>query len=681
MRAVSMQVATYLEEMQTGLKRHFGLEQFRPGQADVVASVLSGRNTVVVMPTGAGKSLCYQLPAMLLDGVTVVVSPLIALMKDQVDGLVDKGLPATFINSTLSDTERADRQRRLRNGEYKLVYVAPERFRSEAFVNALLDARLALFAIDEAHCISQWGHDFRPDYAMLGQVRKRLRPPRTVALTATATPEVRDDVTRVLLMKDPQIFVAGFDRPNLFLEVATVAGDADKRAACAQLAGEGSGVIYCSTRKQAESLHEHLIDEDLPAVLYHAGMDDSARRKAQEDFMETPDSVAVATNAFGMGIDKPDIRWVAHAGIPRAVEAYYQEIGRAGRDGQASRAVLLFNHADVFTQERLIQGNHPPESLFIDVWNVLRGMDSYERGVHLLAAQVGGSEFEVSAALKVLERQGVISRGGRGEGRYAVTVLPSGVLHQPRSPEAKALLTALGDMTSPGVKFSTELYLMARRSGLDEEKVRHALTLLERSGIVLVQRPFSGRALTVLKHDPWKDLGVDLTALRAQERNQLLLLKRMTDYAYTRRCRRAYLLRYFGEVNEGEQSCGSCDVCSGARLQVAARTSKFANGPTGERALPQKFSSFAAEELKRWRRELSQDLGVPPFIIFNDATLYGIAAALPTTRDAFLSVKGTGESRWEKFGPHVTRICVTARAAGDEPQVVAASAPRRRARR
>ncbi|MGV3621705.1 MAG: RecQ family ATP-dependent DNA helicase [Archangium sp.] len=680
MRAVSMQVATYLEEMQTGLKRHFGLEQFRPGQADVVASVLSGRNTVVVMPTGAGKSLCYQLPAMLLDGVTVVVSPLIALMKDQVDGLVEKGIPATLINSTLSDTERADRQRRLRNGEYKLVYVAPERFKSEAFVNALLEAKLALYAIDEAHCISQWGHDFRPDYALLGQVRKRLRPPRTVALTATATPEVRDDITRVLLMKEPQIFVAGFDRPNLFLEVTTVAGDADKRDACAQLAAEGSGVIYCSTRKQAESLHEHLLDEDLPAVLYHAGMDDSARRKAQEDFMETPDSVAVATNAFGMGIDKPDIRWVAHAGIPRAVEAYYQEIGRAGRDGHDSRAVLLFNHADVFTQERLIQGNHPPESLFIDVWNVLRGMDAYERGVNLLAAQVGGSEFEVSAALKVLERQGVISRGGRGEGRYGVTVLPSGVLHQPRSPEAKALLTALGEMTSPGVKFSTELYLMARRSGLDEEKVRHALTLLERSGIVLVQRPFSGRALTVLKHDIWKDLGVDLTALRAQERNQLLLLKRMTDYAYTKRCRRGYLLRYFGEASESE-SCGSCDVCSGARLQVAARSSKYANGPVGDRVLPQKFSSFAAEELKRWRRELSQDLGVPPFIIFNDQTLYGIAAVLPTTRDAFLSVKGTGESRWEKFGAHVTRICVTARAAGDEPQVVAASAPRRRARR
>ncbi len=679
MRGVSA-TAEQLQEMTAGLQKHFGLPSFRPGQADVVQSVLSGRNTVVVMPTGAGKSLCYQLPAMLLDGVTVVVSPLIALMQDQVQGLQERGISATFINSTLSDAERSDRQRRLRNGEYKLVYVAPERFKSEAFVSALQDARLALYAIDEAHCISQWGHDFRPDYALLGQIRKRLRPPRTVALTATATPEVREDITRVLLMKEPQVYVAGFDRPNLFLEVATVSGDADKRDAVVQLAQEGSGVIYCNTRKQAETLHEHLVDEDVNAVLYHAGLDDNARREAQERFMETADSVAVATNAFGMGIDKPDIRWVAHAGIPRAVEAYYQEIGRAGRDGQQSRALLLFNHADVFTQERLIQSNHPPESLFVDLWNVLRPLEHYERSVQLLAGQVGASEWEVSAALKVFERQGVVSRGGRGEGRYGITVLPSSANHHPRSTEAKALLSALVDSAPPGAKFSTELYMLARRSSLQEEQVRHALTLLERAGIVLVSRPFTGRALTVLKHESWRELGLDLNGLRAQERNQLLLLKRMTDYAYTRRCRRGYLLRYFGEDAHLSQTCGSCDVCSGPKLKTTKRASKTANGPTGERALPSRYSNFAAEALKKWRRELSQDLGMPPFIIFNDATLYGLAAALPTTRDTFLQVKGTGESRWERFGAQVTKICVMARAAGEEPQAVATVTRQKRRR-
>ncbi|MBS1150825.1 MAG: ATP-dependent helicase RecQ, partial [Myxococcaceae bacterium] len=300
------------------LQRYFGLADFRPGQAEVIDSVLSGRNTVVVMPTGAGKSLCYQLPATMLEGVTLVISPLISLMKDQVDALTARGIPATFINSTLSDSERHDRQRRLREGAFKLVYVAPERFRSEAFVSALAEAKVALLAIDEAHCISQWGHDFRPDYAQLGQIRKRLRPPRTVALTATATPEVRDDIVRVLLMKDPAVSVAGFDRPNLFLEVVNVAGDADKRRVCVQLADEGSGVIYCSTRKQAEGLHEALQKKKVPVVLYHAGMEDEARKVAQDQFMSTPNSVAVATNAFGMGIDKPDIRFVAHAAIPRA---------------------------------------------------------------------------------------------------------------------------------------------------------------------------------------------------------------------------------------------------------------------------------------------------------------------------------------------------------------------------
>ncbi|MCA2978929.1 MAG: ATP-dependent DNA helicase RecQ [Myxococcaceae bacterium] len=393
MRAVSSDLP-FLDEITRGLAA-FGLSCFRPGQAQVVSAVLAGRNTVVVMPTGAGKSLCYQLPATLLDGVTVVVSPLIALMQDQVEGLTARGIPATFINSSLSESERLDRQRKLRAGEYKLVYVAPERFRSEAFVSALTEARVALYAIDEAHCISQWGHDFRPDYALLGQVRKRLRPPRTVALTATATPEVREDIARVLLMKDPNVFVAGFDRPNLFLEVMSVTGEDDKRRASVELAAEGSGIIYCSTRKQAEGLHQGLTTQKVDAVLYHAGMTDDARREAQEAFMARDGAVAVATNAFGMGIDKPGIRFVAHAGIPRAVEAYYQEIGRAGRDGQPAHAVLFFNHADVFTQERLIQSNHPAEPLLRDVWSVLRQEPTFLRGVNQLAAQVGSSEFEM----------------------------------------------------------------------------------------------------------------------------------------------------------------------------------------------------------------------------------------------------------------------------------------------
>jgi ATP-dependent DNA helicase RecQ len=669
---------TALIDARAGLQRHFGLSAFRPGQAEVIDSVLSGRNTVVVMPTGAGKSLCYQLPAMLLEGTTVVVSPLIALMQDQVDALVSKGISATFINSSLSDTERADRQRKLREGAYKLVYVAPERFRSEAFVSALLASRLALYAIDEAHCISQWGHDFRPDYALLGQVRKRLRPPRTVALTATATPEVRDDIAKVLLLKDPNTFVAGFDRPNLFLEVLAVSGDDEKRRACERLSEEGAGVVYCSTRKQAENIHGHLEKQGVATVLYHAGLDDDERREAQERFMASPKAVAVATNAFGMGIDKPDIRFVAHAGIPRAMEAYYQEVGRAGRDGQPAHAVLLFNHADVFTQERLIQGNHPSTSLLRDVWEVLRHFDVVERSVHALAGQVGASEFEVSAALKVFEREGVISRGGRGEGRYGFTLTDAARTHRTRSEAARTLLLVLTGAFSVGVRGTAEFASLGRKAGLDDDSARHALALLERAGVVTVHRPFSGRALTVLRRESFDGLHLNLDRLRAQERGQLLLLKRMTDYAYSKRCRRHGMLRYFGETASVEKSCGNCDVCVGPRIKLSGRTPVAAR-PAGP-LTPARYSTLAAEELKRFRKNLAADLGVPPFIIFNDATLYGLAAALPVNQAEFLAVKGTGPSRWERFGAQVTQLCTLARASGEAPSAPIAVAPTRRRR-
>jgi ATP-dependent DNA helicase RecQ len=672
----------YFEQAQEGLVRHFGLSEFRPGQAQVISSILDKRNTVVVMPTGAGKSLCYQLPAMLLPGVTLVVSPLIALMKDQVEQLTARGISATFINSSLSDLERAERIRRMRAGEFKLVYVAPERFRSPSFLEALGQVGVDLLAIDEAHCISQWGHDFRPDYAQLGQVRKRLRPPRTVALTATATPEVRDDIIRSLLMKDPQVFAEGFDRPNLFLEVFEVGGDEDKRKACAGLAalGGGSGIIYCSTRKSAENMHSSLLERGVNAILYHAGMEDDARRRAQEDFMSAKEAVAVATNAFGMGIDKPDIRFVAHANIPKAVEAYYQEIGRAGRDQGPAFAALLFNHADVYTQERLIESNHPSEAVLSDVWNVLRGVPEYDKGMHVLAAQAGASEFEISSVLRILEREGKIERGGRGEGEYGITLTEKAPTAQPHAPDARRLLASLLETFPVGRSATTELPILARRTGLSSDDIQHALKLLERAGAVQVRRPFSGRAIRALEQVPFRELGVDLSKLREMERRSMLMLKRMTDYAYTRRCRRAFILQYFGQ-KETDATCGNCDLCAGSRLSrlvpPASRSASASRAtPTLAQGRPEGYSELAATELRRWRKELAKDLEVPPFIIFNDETLRGLAAALPIDREGFLSVKGTGESRWERFGPKVVEICLMARAAGHEPIPVAPAPPR-----
>ncbi|MCY0997294.1 ATP-dependent DNA helicase [Myxococcus sp. MISCRS1] len=673
MRAMSVALP-YFEEAQQGLVRHFGLTQFRPGQAEVISTVLSGRNTVVVMPTGAGKSLCYQLPATLLPGLTLVVSPLIALMKDQVEQLTARGISATFINSSLTDLERAERMRRLRGGEYKLLYVAPERFRSASFVQMVTDVGVDLLAVDEAHCISQWGHDFRPDYALLGQVRKRLRPPRTVALTATATPEVRADIVRVLLMKEPREFAMGFDRPNLFLGKQEVGGDTDRHEACARLAAlGGSGIIYCSTRRAAEGVFSELHGRKLKAVLYHAGMEDDARRRAQDTFMSTPDAVAVATNAFGMGIDKPDIRFVAHANIPRAVEAYYQEIGRAGRDGGDARAVLLFNHSDVYTQERLIQGSHPSEAVLADVWGVLQSVEEFERGVHVLAGMVNASEFEVSAALRIFERAGKLERGGRGEGEHGVLLTEKAQAAHPHSPDAQRLLKSLVETFPIGRQATTELTILARRIGLSVDETRHALGLLEKAGVVRVRRPFSGRSIRALLRMPFRELGMDLSHVREQERQNLQLLRRMTDYAYAdrdSRCRRGAILHYFGQ-QDVETSCGNCDVCAPAKMPVL-----LSGGPSASRAraaaaapLVTNYSELASTELRRWRKELSKDLGVAPFIIFNDATLLGLAAALPIDREGFLTVKGTGESRWERFGPKVVEICLMARAAGHEPQV------------
>ena len=677
MRRMQPEDLPHFTQAQEGLVRHFGLAGFRPGQAEVISSVLSGRNTVVVMPTGAGKSLCYQLPAMLLPGVTLVVSPLIALMKDQVEQLTARGIPATFINSSLSELERAERMRRLRAREYKLVYVAPERLRSPSFLEVLGEVGVDLLAVDEAHCISQWGHDFRPDYAQLGQIRKRLRPPRTVALTATATPEVREDIVRVLLMKEPQMFAQGFDRPNLFLEVVSVGGDEEKKQACAQLAAQGgSGIIYCATRKASEAMHASLHERGVNAVLYHAGMEDEARRRAQDEFMAAKEAVVVATNAFGMGIDKPDIRFVAHANIPKAVEAYYQEVGRAGRDGLPATAVLLFNHSDVYTQERLIESNHPSEVVLGDLWNAVRTVSEFNKGIGVLAAMVGASEFEVSAALRIFEREGKVERGSRGEGEYGLTLTQKATATHPHAPDARRLLQSLLEIFPVGRSGTSELGGLAKRTGLGEEEVRHALGLLEKAGALIVRKPFAGRTIRALEQVPFRELGLDLNRLREQERRALLMLKWMTDYAYTRRCRRAFLLGYFGQT-ELAPNCGNCDVCAGSRMPKLAPVARPAAVP----GRPEHYSELAATELRRWRKALAKDLGIPPFMIFNDATLLGLAAALPVDQDSFLEVKGTGETRWERFGPKVVEICLMARAAGHEPVAATEAARPRRSRK
>ncbi len=559
------------------LRRHFGFSGFREHQQEIVTSVLEGRPTVAVMPTGAGKSLCYQLPALLLDGVTLVVSPLIALMKDQVDALRARNLPATFINSSLSENERQVRAEAMLRGDYKLIYLAPERFRSPRFLDYLERAQIALLAIDEAHCISQWGHDFRPDYARLGEMTERLRAQRVLALTATATREVREDICRALRMRSPHLLVAGFDRPNLSLEVIKVGGDRDKADHAAALARHGSGIVYAATRKAAERLALALGARGVEVLCYHAGLGEHERRVAQETFMASPKAVVVATSAFGMGVDKPALRFVAHAQVPRSLEAYYQEIGRAGRDGLPAQAVLLFNHADLFLQQQMIRGDHPKELLMRDLWALARTRAQLDLPLPKLADALGAKAYHVQSALRLLEQAGHLVRLGSSEASTTFelkteTELPA------RASSQRAALSALRALTPPEGAAQLSLGDLSARSGLSGESLRRALGALKAGGHIAVG-PRPSAVYRVLDRElSFEKLRVDMKVVRWREDREMALLRRMAAYAYARSCRRRMILRYFGQPAAAR--CEGCDVCRGV---VAAAAKPAAGEPKDTR--------------------------------------------------------------------------------------------------
>lgn len=405
-------------DIQTILQQYFGFSALRPGQDAIVEAIMQGQDALAIMPTGGGKSLCYQLPALCRPGITIVVSPLIALMKDQVDALQERGIPAAAINSTLGAEEYRSTMSALRRGELKLLYVAPERFGQEGFMNTLRALQVSLLAIDEAHCLSQWGHDFRPDYLRLGRVRDELGSPQTVALTATATAQVREDILQTLRLHEPAIIISGFGRHNLDFRITHCEGRKAKFERIRKVVAEWkTGIIYCSTRKNVTTVYEEVAQMGVRAVAYHAGMSDAEREFSQNAFISGDADVVVATNAFGMGIDRADVRFVVHFEIPGSVEAYYQEAGRAGRDGEEAACELLFNHADLKTQEFFFEGSNPPLHLVRSLYTLLRTRcDLQTHDIQLTVdtmAELLGKEVNpmaVGTALSVLMHAGAITR-------------------------------------------------------------------------------------------------------------------------------------------------------------------------------------------------------------------------------------------------------------------------------
>ncbi len=579
------------------LKECFHLPGFRPHQREAIESVLVGRDTLVIMPTGGGKSLCYQLPATLLPGITLVISPLIALMKDQVDRLRKLGISAVALNSTLSYAENRALVRSAQDGRIKVLFAAPERLESHPFKEELAYLPISLLAIDEAHCISQWGHDFRTSYRRIPEVYSHFangkRPP-IVALTATATPDVREDIVQLLGLQNHAEVITGFERPNLGYGVIR---ESDKDARVKDIIRslpDSSVIVYAATRKSVDRIASWLKKDGCLAEAYHAGAPLPLRRQVQERFQSGRTKVMIATSAFGMGVDKPDVRAVIHYDIPGSLEAYYQEAGRAGRDGERANAVLIYNEGDRTLQESLIRSNSPTEEEVKSVYTALHeiagtAVGSVFQGVLTVPSdQVltrivrprAGLEQIIEALVSAghVKRHRGLSNDGRSRIRFIATrARLDEVSYKSASRSVKQTISALL-RTVDSEAFERDVFVdeeaLIERHNLDAEEFKIAIRTIEGLGLVRFSPALRARAGTevfqlslVAERMPIKYLDVGGAALQARYEANMARLDAMVSYATAWECRRNMILRYFGE-HPLTARCGICDVCSAREVSA-----------------------------------------------------------------------------------------------------------------
>lgn len=595
------------------LKQYFGYDSFREGQEELIDSLLAGQDVFGIMPTGAGKSLCYQIPALMFRGITLVISPLISLMKDQVAALNQAGVYAAYLNSSLTQGQYFKALDFAKRGKYKIIYVAPERLLTDSFMDFAVHADISFVSVDEVHCVSQWGQDFRPSYLKIVEFISRL-PVRPVvgAFTATATQPVREDVTRILQLHDPHIVTTGFDRNNLYFEVRTAK---DKMAQVMRLLQEHegeSGIIYCITRKLVEEVYEALKARGIAVTKYHAGLSDEERRMNQDDFIYDRCSLMVATNAFGMGIDKPDVRFVIHYNMPKNMESYYQEAGRAGRDGEPSSCILLYSGQDVRTNQFFIENNRENEEL---------------------------SETELEEVI-AKDRERLKKMTYYCYTKDCLREYMLGYFGEP----AKGYCGNCSNCLQNYEEVDVSKYARIMLCCIEECRERYGVT-------TILETLHGSRSEKVLRYrlneNSYYATATDISMERLRQIVKQLLAKgylNQTDdeYGLLKLTERSYDITVKGEQIMLKLPKEKEPVTVERRVQLKTKSS------IGRRAASNNPQLY--ELLRCLRNETAKNMKVPAYVVFTDKTLQEMSTYLPVTRDEMLEISGVAQAKYEKYG-------------------------------